>query len=149
MEKSFIMVKPDGVQRGLVGTIIKRFEKKGYKMIALKMLNPTKEILKEHYKELADKPFFNTLVEYISKGPVVAMVWEGAEIVNQGRKLIGETNPLSSNTGTIRGDFCLEVSRNVIHGSDSVASANREINIWFKADELVQWSDHSKPWIYA
>ncbi|ANQ08883.1 Nucleoside diphosphate kinase [Plasmodium coatneyi] len=149
MEKSFIMVKPDGVQRGLVGTIIKRFEKKGYKMIALKMLNPTKEILKEHYKELADKPFFNTLVEYISKGPVVAMVWEGAEIVNQGRKLIGETNPLNSNTGTIRGDFCLEVSRNVIHGSDSVASANREINIWFKADELVQWSDHSKPWIYA
>ncbi|SBS89973.1 nucleoside diphosphate kinase A [Plasmodium ovale wallikeri] len=149
MEKSFIMVKPDGVQRGLVGVIIDRFEKKGYKMIGLKMLNPTNDILKEHYKELSDKPFFKTLVEYISTGPVVAMVWEGLDVVNQGRKLIGETNPLNSNTGTIRGDFCLEVSRNVIHGSDSVASANREINIWFKADELVQWKHHSKEWIYA
>ncbi|SBT79490.1 nucleoside diphosphate kinase, putative [Plasmodium malariae] len=143
------MVKPDGVQRGLVGVIIKRFERKGYKLIALKMLNPTKEILKEHYKELSDKPFFNTLVDYMSKGPVVAMVWEGMEIVKQGRKMIGETNPLNSNTGSIRGDYCLEVSRNAIHGSDSVASANREINIWFKADELVQWKHHMNSWVYV
>ncbi|SCO92946.1 nucleoside diphosphate kinase, putative [Plasmodium malariae] len=143
------MVKPDGVQRGLVGVIIKRFERKGYKLIALKMLNPTKEILKEHYKELSDKPFFNTLVDYMSKGPVVAMVWEGMEIVKQGRKMIGETNPLNSNTGSIRGDYCLEVSRNAIHGSDSVASANREINIWFKADELVQWKHHTNSWVYV
>nr|1XIQ_A Chain A, Nucleoside diphosphate kinase B [Plasmodium falciparum 3D7]1XIQ_B Chain B, Nucleoside diphosphate kinase B [Plasmodium falciparum 3D7]1XIQ_C Chain C, Nucleoside diphosphate kinase B [Plasmodium falciparum 3D7]1XIQ_D Chain D, Nucleoside diphosphate kinase B [Plasmodium falciparum 3D7]1XIQ_E Chain E, Nucleoside diphosphate kinase B [Plasmodium falciparum 3D7]1XIQ_F Chain F, Nucleoside diphosphate kinase B [Plasmodium falciparum 3D7] len=147
MEKSFIMIKPDGVQRGLVGTIIKRFEKKGYKLIAIKMLNPTEEILKEHYKELSDQPFFKNLVAYISKGPVVAMVWEGVDMVKQGRKLIGETNPLTSNTGTIRGDFCLEVSKNVIHGSDSVASANKEINIWFKAEELTQWKHHMKEWI--
>ncbi|CXI69308.1 nucleoside diphosphate kinase b, putative [Plasmodium berghei] len=149
MEKSFIMIKPDGVQRGLVGVIIKRFERRGYKLIGLKMLNPTEEILKEHYKELSDQPFFKKLVDYINKGPVVAMVWEGMDIVKQGRKLIGETNPLNSNVGTIRGDFCLEVSRNVIHGSDSVASANREINIWFKAEELVQWKSHSNDWVYA
>ncbi|CRH00693.1 nucleoside diphosphate kinase, putative [Plasmodium relictum] len=141
------MVKPDGVQRGLVGSIIKRFEKKGYKMIAVKMLNPSKEILREHYKDLCDKPFFNSLIEYVGKGPVVAMVWEGVDIVNQGRKLIGETNPLNSSVGTIRGDFCLEVGKNVIHGSDSVASANREINIWFKPEELVQWNYHLKEWI--
>ncbi|SCM24104.1 nucleoside diphosphate kinase b, putative [Plasmodium chabaudi chabaudi] len=149
MEKSFIMVKPDGVQRGLVGVVIKRFERRGYKLIAIKILNPTEEILKEHYKELSDQPFFKKLVDYISKGPVVAMVWEGMDIVKQGRKIIGETNPLNSSVGTIRGDFCLEVSRNVVHGSDSVASANREINIWFKAEELIQWKSHSNDWVYA
>ncbi|CAD2096174.1 nucleoside diphosphate kinase b, putative [Plasmodium vinckei brucechwatti] len=149
MEKSFIMVKPDGVQRGLVGVVIKRFERRGYKLIAIKIINPTEEILKEHYKELSEQPFFKKLVDYISKGPVVAMVWEGMDIVKQGRKIIGETNPLSSSVGTIRGDFCLEVSRNAVHGSDSVASANREINIWFKAEELIQWKSHSNDWVYA
>uniref|UniRef100_A0A8C9GEJ7 Nucleoside diphosphate kinase n=1 Tax=Piliocolobus tephrosceles TaxID=591936 RepID=A0A8C9GEJ7_9PRIM len=144
----FIMIKPDGVQRGLCGVIIKRFERKGYKLIGLKMLNPTEEILKEHYKDLADKPFFKKLVNYISQGPVIAMVWEGVDIVKQGRRIIGETNPLDSAVGTIRGDFGLEVGRNIIHGSDSVASANREINLWFKADELIQWKNHSTEWIY-
>lgn len=148
MEKSFIMVKPDGVQRGLVGTIIKRFEKKGYKMSAIRMLNATEEMLKDHYKDLSEKPFFNSLIKQMQKGPVVAMVWEGVEIVKQGRKLIGETNPLESPVGTIRGEFCLETGRNLIHGSDSVASANREINIWFKPEDLVQWNHHSKEWIY-
>ncbi|KEG02458.1 nucleoside diphosphate kinase b, putative [Plasmodium vinckei vinckei] len=149
MEKSFIMVKPDGVQRGLVGVVIKRFERRGYKLIAIKIVNPTEEILKEHYKELSEQSFFQKLVDYISKGPVVAMVWEGMDIVKQGRKIIGETNPLNSSVGTIRGDFCLEVSRNAVHGSDSVASANREINIWFKAEELIQWKSHSNDWVYA
>ena len=116
-EKSFIMIKPDGVARGLVGDIIGRFERRGYKLAALKLKQADKALLEKHYKDLAQKPFFPKLMEYMTSGPVVAMVWEGKDVVAQGRKMLGATNPLESAPGTIRGDFSLDVGRNVCHGT--------------------------------
>lgn len=147
MEQTFIMIKPDGVQRGLVGEIIKRFESRGYFLRGLKMQNVTKDFAETHYKDLADKPFFPALIEYIVSGPVVAMVWEGQDAARQGRKMLGTTNPLDSAPGTIRGDFSLIMGRNIIHGSDSPESAKAEIALWFP-EGLVELEHHSKPWIY-
>lgn len=147
-ERTFIAVKPDGVQRGLVGEIIARFERKGFKLVALKMLKPTTEMAQGHYKDLASKPFFNGLVDYFSSGPIVGMVWEGKNAVKGGRSLLGATNPADSLPGTIRGDFALDVGRNVCHGSDSVESANREISFWFIPSELTDYVSHSKNQIY-
>ncbi|KAJ3310156.1 heme peroxidase [Boothiomyces sp. JEL0838] len=124
-------VKPDGVERGLVGEIIKRFESKGYKLVALQLMHPTKEHLEEHYGDLKTKSFFPKLVAYMLSGPVVGMVWEGKDAVKTGRKLLGETNPLNSAPGTIRGDFCIDVGKNLCHGSDAVESAQKEIALWF------------------
>jgi nucleoside-diphosphate kinase len=132
MERTFIMVKPDGVQRGLVGQIINRFEQKGYFLAGLKMTWASEQLLSEHYADLATKPFFAGLVKYMHSGPVVAMIWEGKNVVAAGRVLLGATNPLNSAPGTIRGDLCIDVGRNVCHGSDSVESANKEIALWFK-----------------
>mmetsp|Transcript_2708 Transcript_2708/g.9841 ORF Transcript_2708/g.9841 Transcript_2708/m.9841 type:complete len:150 (+) Transcript_2708:50-499(+) len=146
-EMTFIMIKPDGVQRGLVGTIISRFEQKGYKLVALKMMSVSEELAKTHYADLSSKPFFPSLVEYICSGPVCAMVWQGKEAVKTGRKLVGATNPLQSEPGTIRGDFCIDVGRNIIHGSDAVESANHEIGLWFP-EGVVGYVHHSQPWIY-
>lgn len=125
------MIKPDGVERGLVGEIIARFEKRGYQLVALELMNPTKKHLEEHYQDLKTKGFFPSLIEYMSSGPVVGMVWAGKDVVKTGRKMLGETNPLASAPGTIRGDYCIEVGRNICHGSDSVESAEREIALWF------------------
>ena len=147
-ERSFIMIKPDGVQRGLVGAIISRFETKGFKLVAMKVCAPGKEHFEKHYSDLAGKGFFNGLIEYAASGPVCAMVWEGDNAVLTGRKMLGATKPFDSNPGTIRGDFCIDVGRNVIHGSDSVESANKEIALWFKDEELVNWEDHSNKWVY-
>ncbi len=147
-ERTFIAVKPDGVQRGLVGEIIKRFEQRGYKLVAIKMLTPPKALVEEHYADLSSRPFFNGLVNYMAQGPVVAMVWEGTDVVKTGRKLIGETNPLASAPGTIRGDFCIQLGRNIIHGSDSVDSAKQEISLWFKPTEVIGWNRDSDKWIY-
>lgn len=119
------MVKPDGVQRGLVGAIIARFEQKGYYLRALKLINPTKELLEQHYADLSARPFFPALIQYMLSGPVVGMVWEGAGVVATGRLLLGATNPLQSNPGTIRGDFCIITGRNICHGSDTVENANK------------------------
>ncbi|EWM29213.1 nucleoside diphosphate kinase a [Nannochloropsis gaditana] len=109
-ERTYIMIKPDGVQRGLVGEIIGRFERKGFKLVALKSMNASKDLLNEHYQDLADKPFFGGLVAYMSSGPVIAMVWEGLNAVKEGRKMLGATKPADSAPGTIRGDFALDVS---------------------------------------
>jgi len=147
MEQTYIMIKPDGVQRGLVGTIISRFEQKGYKLAAMKMMCVEKSLAEAHYSDLSSKPFFGDLVDYMCSGPVVCMVWEGKEVVKTGRKVIGATNPLASEPGTIRGDFCIEVGRNIIHGSDAVESAQKEIALWFP-EGLPQWEQHMKPWIY-
>lgn len=133
-ERTFIMVKPDGVQRGLVGPIMSRFEQKGFKLVGLKMAQPGKEHFEKHYADLSTKPFFGGLVTYASSGPVVAMVWEGHNVVATGRKMLGATRPDDSAPGTIRGDLCIDVGRNVIHGSDSVDSANKEIELWFGQD---------------
>ncbi|KAL2728877.1 nucleoside diphosphate kinase [Vespula squamosa] len=150
-ERTFIMIKPDGVQRGLVGKIIQRFEEKGYKLVALKMVWPTEELLKDHYSDLSGKPFFPGLVKYMSSGPVVPMVWEGLNAVKTGRAMLGETDPKNSAPGTIRGDFCLQVGRNIIHGSDSVESADKEIKLWFgnkEKDNVVDWALWAEKWIY-
>ena len=147
-ERTFIMIKPDGVQRGLVGDIISRFEKKGFKLVGMKMTAPGKEMFEKHYSDLSSKGFFAGLVAYAASGPVVAMVWEGHNVVASGRKMLGATRPDDSAPGTIRGDFCIDVGRNVIHGSDSVESANKEIDLWFGHDNLTKWSHHSNGGVY-
>ena len=130
-----------------MGEIISRFEKKGFQLKALKLYQTPKAVAEEHYKDLASKPFYPKLVEYIISGPVVSMVWEGKGVVASARKLIGATNPLVSEPGTIRGDFAIEVGRNVIHGSDSPENGERETKIWFGDQGLVSWSQHMQPWL--
>lgn len=142
------MVKPDGVHRGLVGEIIKRFEQRGYKLIAMKHMQATVEHLENHYADLSKKAFFPGLVKYMASGPVVPMVWEGKEVVKMGRVMLGATNPLDSNPGTIRGDYCIDIGRNICHGSDAVESAKKEIALWFKDEELVSWAQSGDEWIY-
>uniref|UniRef100_A0A7S0R3R2 Nucleoside diphosphate kinase n=1 Tax=Pyramimonas obovata TaxID=1411642 RepID=A0A7S0R3R2_9CHLO len=146
-ERSYIMIKPDGVQRGLMGDVISRFETKGFHCKGLKLFQCPRELAEEHYKDLSEKPFFKDLVDYIISGPVVCMVWEGPGVVKAGRKLIGATNPLEAEPGTIRGDLAIEVGRNVVHGSDSVENGEREIGLWFKEAELVDWDLHMMPWL--
>lgn len=148
MERTYVMVKPDGVQRNLVGEIISRFEKKGLKIAALKMLQISKELAERHYGEHKGKPFFEPLVEYITSAPVVAMVLEGKDAVSTARDMMGATNPLKAAPGTIRGTFGMDIGRNVIHGSDSVESANREINIFFAPEEIVEYTRATEKWIY-
>ena len=147
-QRTFIMVKPDGVQRGLVGPIITRFEQKGFKLVALKMAAPGKEHFEKHYADLSSKPFFGGLVSYASSGPVVAMVWEGHNVIASGRKLLGATRPDDSAPGTIRGDYAIDVGRNIIHGSDSVESAQNEINLWFGTEKPLSYAHHSESWVY-
>lgn len=137
------MLKPGVVNRRLVGEVISRLEKKGLKLIGLKMMNITPEMAKEHYAEHAEKPFFTDLVNYITSGPVVAMVWAGDDCVTLVRKLVGATKPAEAAPGTIRGDFCIHTNMNVIHASDSDASAEREIKIFFKDEEIIDWEDAS------
>ena len=135
-EQTYLMVKPDGVARGLVGKIIARFEERGYSLVAMKMMNPSKEQFEKHYEDLAAKPFFPGLLKYMMSGPVVGMVWQGVDVVRTARKMLGETRPLESNPGTIRGDFCIDVGRNIMHGSDSVENAKNEIKLWFSPAEV-------------
>ncbi len=129
--RTFIMIKPDGVQRGLIGDIIKRFEQRGYKLSAMKMCRPGEEHFKKHYADLSQKKFFPDLISYVTSGPVVAMVWQGKDAVKQGRAMLGETDPLKSKPGSIRGDYSIDIGRNIIHGSDSDESAAHEIGLWF------------------
>ncbi len=147
-ERTYIMIKPDGVARGLVGQIIERFERRGYKLTALKLFTPTKALLEEHYGEHKGKPFFEPLVNYMLMGPVVCMIWEGLDIVKTGRKMLGATKPLNSEPGTIRGDFSIDTGRNIVHGSDSVESAEREIKLWFKPEEIQKYKRDVDKWIY-
>ena len=147
MEQTYIMIKPDGVQRGLVGQIIQRFETKGFFLRGMKMMSVEKAHAEKHYADLSSKPFFGDLVDYMCSGPVVCMVWEGKEVVKTGRKIIGATNPLASEPGTIRGDFCIELGRNVIHGSDAVESAQHEIGLWFP-EGVTSYERCDKAWIY-
>jgi len=147
-ERTFIAIKPDGVHRSIVGDIIKRFEQKGYKLVGIKIIVPTSEFAAQHYDDLKARPFFPGLVKYFSSGPVVAMVWEGKNVIKGGRKLVGATNPNDAEPGSIRGDLCVEVGRNIIHGSDSEDAAHHEINLWFKPNEVVTYSVNSAPWVY-
>jgi nucleoside-diphosphate kinase len=147
-ERTFIMAKPDAVHRGIIGDIIRRFEQKGFKLVAMKFMWASEDLLKKHYADLKDKPFFPHLVKYMSSGPVVPMVWEGKNVVKTGRVMLGETDPFKSSPGTIRGDHAIEVGRNICHGSDAVESATKEINLWFNEKELVQWKPAQDGWVY-
>lgn len=137
-ERTFVAVKPDGVKRGLTGEIIRRFEAKGLKVVALKMLNVTSEMAEKHYAEHKGKSFYDRLIRYIQSGPVVAMVLEGYNAVAAARHLMGKTNPNEADVGTIRADFAQVMEYNVVHGSDSVESAEREIAIYFKPEEICE-----------
>merc|ERR1712066_42919 len=147
-ERTFIAIKPDGVQRGLVSEIIARFERRGYKLVAMKLCMPGKAHLEEHYADLSSKGFFAGLVEYMASGPICAMVWEGKDAVKQGRAMLGATNPLASAPGSIRGDLCIAVARTLCHASDAVDSAEKEIALWFKPEELMNYQHASASWIY-
>lgn len=144
-ERTLIAVKPDGVQRRVVGQVVQRFEKRGFKLVGLKMLKAPKDLLSQHYQNLQGKAFFSDVLCYMSSGPVVVMVWEGYNVVRTSRMMVGKTNPAEADPGTVRGDFGIHVSRNVVHASDSVEGAQREIQLWFDSRELMDWDccDHS------
>ena len=135
-ERTFIAIKPDGVKRNLIGKIITRFEEKGYKIVGLKLLLPTLEMAQKHYAEHEGKPFYPRLISYITSGPIVAMVVEGVNVIVESRKMMGKTKPEEAEVGTIRFDYALSQEFNIVHGSDSVASAEREIAIYFKEEEI-------------
>ena len=146
LERTFIAIKPDGVQRGLVGEILGRFEKKGFKLVALKQLQPSREIAEKHYGLHRDRPFFKGLVDFITSGPIVAMVWEGDGVIANARKLIGATKPLEAEPGTIRGDLAINIGRNVVHGSDAPETAAFEIGLWFDDSEISSWEPSDFHW---
>merc|ERR1711862_313702 len=148
-ERTFIAIKPDGVQRGLVGAIIAKFEAKGFQLVALKAVQPTKQLAEDHYAEHKERPFFGGLVSFLTSGPVIAMVWQGKGVIAAARALIGQTNPLTSAPGTIRGDYAVDVGRNIIHGSDTnEGSAAREIALWFKPEEVIAWQPSQNVHVY-
>jgi nucleoside-diphosphate kinase len=148
MERTYLMIKPDGVQRGICGEIVSRFEKKGLKLVAMKLMQIPKETAENHYGEHKGKKFFDSLIAYITSGPVLAMVWEGEGAVAVCRNMMGKTNPQESAPGTIRGDFGMVTGVNIIHGSDSPESAEREISIFFKPEELMAYDRTADKWIY-
>ena len=137
MERTFIMVKPNGVARGLVGEVVGRFERRGLALRAMKLMRVSRELAESHYAEHREKPFFSSLVDFITSGPVVAMVWEGPQAIKVARATMGSTDPVDAAPGTIRGDLALEMEQNVVHGSDGTQSAAREIGLFFGAEELV------------
>lgn len=147
MERTLILVKPDGVQRNLIGEIISRFERRGLKLIGMKFMQMSQSLAEKHYAVHKERPFFNDLVAYITSGPIVAMVWEGNDAINAARATIGATKPVDASPGTIRGDFGMEIGRNLVHGSDSPENGLKEANLFFRADELVSWKRDLERWI--
>jgi nucleoside-diphosphate kinase len=147
MEKTFVMVKPDGVQRGLVGKIVQRFEERGLKIVAMKMMHIQRELAERHYEEHSDKGFYEPLLGYITSGPVVCMILEGENAVAGVRTMMGRTNPMDASPGTIRGDFAQVTGRNIVHGSDSPESAKREINLFFNDYEIQRYNKIDEDWL--
>jgi nucleoside-diphosphate kinase len=148
MEKTFLMVKPDGVQRGLIGEIVSRFERKGFQLVGAKLMQIPTSVAEQHYGEHKGKPFYDELVSFITSGPVFAMVWQGENVIATARQMMGATNPKDALPGTIRGDYGVTVGKNIIHGSDSLESAKREISLFFKEEELVEYTKSTDGWIY-
>ena len=146
-QRTFVMIKPDGVQRGLVGEIISRFEKKGIKIVGMKMLSVSRELAEKHYGVHKGKPFFKPTVKYIMSSPVVAMVLEGHNVIDMVRSMMGKTNPQDAAMGTIRGDYGQFTGRNFIHGSDGPDTAEFEINLWFKSEELSSYTRIDEEWL--
>jgi nucleoside-diphosphate kinase len=147
MEQTLILVKPDGVQRGLIGQIISRFESRGMKLVGLKFIQMTNELAAQHYAIHQGKNFYDSLIEYIVSGPVVAMVWAGEDAIAAARATMGSTRPVDSPPGTIRGDFGMEVGRNLVHGSDEPENAKNEVALFFDKSELINWQRDSDSWI--
>ena len=148
MEKTFLMIKPDGVQRNLIGTIVSRLENKGFKIVGAKLMVVSEDLAKTHYGEHSERPFFWELVDFITSGPVFAMVLEGENAIKVARTVVGATNPSEADPGTIRGDFGMSVAKNIIHGSDSPESAEREIGLFFDESELVEYDSNNSNWVY-
>ncbi|MCO6451419.1 MAG: nucleoside-diphosphate kinase [Caldilineales bacterium] len=146
MERTFIMLKPDAVQRGLIGEIISRFERRGLKLVGMRFMHVPKSLAEEHYAVHKERPFYNGLIEYITSGPVVAMVWEGPNAIAAARSTMGATNPVNAAPGTIRADFGMEIGRNLVHGSDGNETAAFEIGLWF-GDETPSWDRDTDRWI--
>ena len=142
------MVKPDGVHRSIIGEVISRFEKKGFQLVGAKLMHISQELAETHYGEHKEKPFFGELVKFITSGPVFAMVWEGENVISVSRQMVGKTNPQEALPGTIRGDYGLIVDKNIIHGSDSPESAEREISLFFESEELTFYKKDADAWIY-
>ncbi len=148
MERTLVLIKPDGVQRGLVGELVRRFERRGLHLVGLKLTAISRELAEEHYAEHRGRPFFDAVIEFITSSPVVAMVWEGPNAVTMVRSMMGPTNPATAAPGTIRGDFGIDIGQNVIHGSDSPARAEQEVGLFFEKAELVSWEREGGRWIY-
>jgi nucleoside-diphosphate kinase len=148
MEKSLVLVKPDGVQRGLIGEVISRLERRGLRLVAAKFIQVSQELAETHYAVHKGKPFYDGLIQYITSAPVMAMVWEGPNAVLAVRQTVGSTKPVESAPGTIRHDFALEVGRNLIHASDKPETGVREVALWFKAEELVDWERSVDQWVF-
>jgi len=148
VERTLVLIKPDGVQRGLVGEIIARLERRGLRLVAAKFMQVSKELAETHYAIHKDKPFYNGLISYIISAPVLAMVWEGPNAVAAVRQTMGSTRPTEAAPGTLRHDFALEVGRNLTHASDEVGNAEKEVALWFKKEELVEWKREVDKWIF-
>ena len=148
-ESTYVMVKPDGVQRGLVGEIIQRFERKGLQLVGLKQVIPSEEIAKKHYDVHSERPFFPGLIKFITSGPVVCMAWSGKDAISVARNLIGPTNGREAAPGTIRGDFGVDFGLNIVHGSDGLESAERELALFFDRNELIDYDRAIQAWITA
>lgn len=147
MEQTFLMVKPDGVQRNLIGEVVSRFEMKGFTLVGAKVMQISPELAETHYGEHKERPFFKELVDFITSGPVFAMVWEGDGAILEARKMMGKTNPQEADPGTIRGDYGVNMSKNIIHGSDSEESAKREISLFFEEKEVESYNKTVNKWV--
>ena len=148
MERTLLLVKPDGVQRGLVGTIINKVERRGLRMIGMKLMSVSAHLAETHYAIHKGKPFYDGLIDYITSAPVVALAWQGSKAVAVVRQVLGSTDPTTAEAGTIRGDYGIDIGRNLTHGSDSVKNGMIEINLWFKPDELIEWKRSGEEWIF-
>ena len=148
IERTLVILKPDAIQRGIVGEILTRFEKRGFKVVGLKMMQVPRELAEKHYLEHKDKPFYDELVEFITAGPVVVFVVEGKNAIANVRKMVGATNPEEASPGTIRHDYGLHIGKNIIHASDSKESAEREIDLFFNIDELIDYKRIDEEWLY-
>jgi nucleoside-diphosphate kinase len=147
VQRTFVAIKPDGVERGLIGEVVQRFERRGLKLVGMKFMQVTREMAETHYGEHKGKPFYEGLVSYITSAPIVAMALEGRDAVALARQVIGATNPANAAPGTIRGDLAVEIGRNIVHGSDSPESGKRELGIFFKDNELVSWNRTVEKWV--
>ena len=148
MERSLVILKPDGVQRGLIGDVIGRLERRGLRLAALKFMSVSQTLAEQHYAVHQGKPFYEPLVKYITSGPVVVMAWEGSKAIEAIRQTVGATNPTNAAPGTLRADLAIDIGRNLIHASDGPETAAFELGLWFKPEELVEWKRDDERWVF-